>query len=289
MAVQNNTNLMGFTYQLGAVVFSLITDIFIKITVVDYPLIEIMFYRSVAGIPMLFVYLICTGNLQQLRIYRPGLHLLRSSCGIVGMFLIMTSYKHLPFAEASAILYIAPILITVLSVIILHETIYAHRIYALIFAFAGAMIIVRPDMELNWYYIYPFLGAFAFSAVTLSAHVLTRTDHPIGVTLIFFIFTSLITGGITAYHGFSPLFNSNLIWYAIVMGNAGLIAQILNMHAVHKCQPSFYAITKYMSLFGAAAAGLILFDELISLPLTIGMIMIVSAGIYISWKEHNTV
>lgn len=285
--MNERNNLLGFGYQLFAVLFSLLTDIVIKMVVVDIPLIQVMFYRSGAGLPLLIGYLILTNNLQCLKINRPMMHFWRASAGICGMFLFVSSYKHLPLAEASAIIYIAPILITVLSVVILKEKIYTHRIVALILGFVGTLIIMRPSADFNWYFLYPLGGALALSVVTLVAHVLTRTDHPIGVTVTFSIFVATITGAITLYNGFAPLENAAIMWYAIIIGNAGILAVIFNMHAVHECHPSFYAVTKYMSLVAAAVAGLVLFNEPITIYLALGMGFIAGAGIYISYCEHR--
>ncbi len=283
--MREKNNILGFGFQISATVLFLLMDICVKILVADYPLAEIMFYRSVMGLPFLFIYLKTIGHMHDLRITRPMMHLWRSVVGGMAMFSFFNAYKFLPLAEAAAILYTAPILITILSVIFLGEKIYAHRTFALVLGFVGTLVIVRPSLDFNGYYLYPLTGALGFAVVTIIAHKLTKIDHPISITVSFSIFIIVVTGIITAYNGFSPI-NSTLLIYAVVMGNAGTIGQILNMQAIKNCHASFYAVTKYIGLFGAATVGIVVFHEPLTKNVGLGMVIIATSGIYISWREH---
>ncbi len=284
--MNEKNNLLGFGFQISATCLFLLMDVCVKVLVADYPLAEIMFYRSVMGLPFLFVYLKVTGHMDNLRITRPVMHLWRAVIGGTAMFAFFNAYKYLPLAEAAAILYIAPIFITILSIIFLGEKIYFHRTFALILGFVGTLVIVRPSMDFNWYYVYPMLGALCFAVVTIIAHKLTKIDHPTSITVSFSVFLTVITGGITLYNGFSPMLNSTVIIYAVVMGNAGTIAQILNMQAIKNCHANFYAVTKYIGLFGSAAVGVLIFSEPLTFNVGLGMVIIAVSGIYISWREH---
>lgn len=284
--MQQKNNLLGFGFQLGSIALFIGMDVFIKILVVDYPLVEVIFYRSAMGLPLLFIYLKFMGHMSDLRITRPWLHVWRAILGLVVMYCIFSAYKYLPLAEASAIVYTAPIMITILSVVFLGEKIYAHRTFALIIGFIGALVIVRPSVDFNWDYLYPLGAALGFSIVTIVAHNLTKTDHPISISVSFSVSIALVTGAITLWLGFTPIMDIYILLYAFLVGNLGTVAQICNMYAIRACNASFYAVTKYIGLFGTALAGLLVFGEPLSTHLILGMGIIAFAGIYISWREH---
>ena len=284
--MQQKNNLSGFGFQLGAIALFICMDVFVKILVVDYPLIEVIFYRSATGLPILFIYLKWTNHMSDLRITRPWLHMWRSIVGGVVMYFLFSAYKYLPLAEAAAIVYIAPIIITILSVLFLGEKIYFHRTFALILGFIGTLIIVRPSMDFNWYYLYPLGAALGFAVVTIVAHNLSKTDHPISISVSFSISISVVTGVIALWQGFTPITDIRILMYVFLVGNVGMVAQILNMYSIRACDANFYAVTKYIGLFGSALAGLLIFGEDLTIHLILGMITIACAGIYISWREH---
>lgn len=283
--MQEKNNLLGFGCQITSMCLFLIMHAFVKMLVADYPLMEIMFFRSISGLPFLLIYLYVTNNLHALKITRPVMHLLRAILGASGMFLVYSAYKYLTFAEAAAILYIAPIFITIMSVIFLGERIYAHRTIALILGFIGVLVIVRPSIHFNWYYMFPLGAAFMSAVITLVAHKLTKTDHPIGIAISFNVIVSIFIGVIVVYNGFSHM-DMLTTMLAVLMGTIGSVGQIFNTYAIKYCNPSFYAVTRYSGLFGSAMVGLIVFKEVLTPHLILGMIIIVISGVYIAWREH---
>ena len=284
--MSEKNNLLGFRYQLKSISLLLAMQVFVKILVADYPLVEVMFYRSFMGLPLLFVYLYCTGNLQNLAVSRPVVHVLRVIVGGLGMYAAFSAYRYLPLAEAMTILNFAPIFITVLGVVFLGERIHAHRTIALILGFIGMLVIVRPSVDFNWYYAYPLFAALMFAVSTIISHSLTKTDHPTSITVSFSLSIAIITGGISLYYGFRLPFDSKALWFAIIMGNLGTVGQIYNIYAIKHSHASFYAAGRYMRLFGAAILGLVVFAEAITARIVLGMVIIACAGIYISWRER---
>ena len=283
--MQEKNNLLGFGCQITSMGLFLIMHAFVKVFVAEYPLTEVMFFRAVSGIPFLLIYLYATSNLRALKIHRPIMHLLRAIMGASSMFLVYSAYKHLTFAEAAAIIYIAPIFITIMSVLFLSEQIYIHRTIALILGFIGVLVIVKPSMDFNWYYLFPLGAAFVTAVITLVAHQLTKTDHPISIAISFNIIVSILIGSIVLYNGFSHMDTVTTL-LAILMGTIGSIGQIFNTYAIKHCNPSFYAVTRYSGLFGSAVVGLIVFKEPLTLHLIIGIAIIVISGVYIAWREH---
>ena len=82
-----------------------------------------------------------------LRTRHLGLQLIRSGCLFGATFCFFTALRYLQFAEATAIFEVAPLVITILSVIILKEQVGHRRWTGVIVGFLGAMVIIRPGTE----------------------------------------------------------------------------------------------------------------------------------------------
>ena len=75
---------------------------------------------------------------------RPGLQLLRSVLMACTTLMIFTTLHFMPLADASAVLYSSPILITAFSLPLLGERVGARRWLSVAAGFAGALIVIRP-------------------------------------------------------------------------------------------------------------------------------------------------
>ena len=89
---------------------------------IDYPLGEIVFFRSAPALLVLFVWLLMRREFPgALRTTWLSGHLVRSIAGASSMFLMFATYIFLPLADSSAVLYTGPLMIVVLSTIVLGE------------------------------------------------------------------------------------------------------------------------------------------------------------------------
>jgi drug/metabolite transporter (DMT)-like permease len=109
-----------------------------------YSPIQILFMRSAIALPFVAAVVCLLGTRRALRTQHPGLHLLRGAINVVSATAFYTSLRYLPFAEATAISFAAPLCVTLLSVFLLKERVDAARWAAIAFGFVGVLLIVRP-------------------------------------------------------------------------------------------------------------------------------------------------
>ena len=97
-------------------------------------------------------------------------------CSISSLFVGLT---YLPLAEATAIGFVAPLFITVLSVPILKQKVGIHRWCAVIVGLVGVMIIVHPGGNF-WHLvsIMPLIGALFFALFQILTRLLSTTENP---------------------------------------------------------------------------------------------------------------
>ena len=112
-----------------------------------------------------------------LRTPRLGLQLARSVLLLASTFLFFLAVKFIPLADATAIGFVGPLLVTALSVPLLGERVGWRRWAAVIVGFAGVLVIIRPGFGmLHWAVVLPLLVAVCFALYQIGTRVLSRTD-----------------------------------------------------------------------------------------------------------------
>ncbi len=278
-----------------------VNDALIKHLSDSYPLYEIVFIRSLVAILITAaVFVQLEGGWQVLRTKRPLVHLARGTCLLIANLTIFTALAVVPLAEAIAIFFVAPLLVTALATLFLGEISGVHRWVALCIGLAGVLLIVQPGgLGFHWALILPFISAVAYAAVhtitrsmglresatamSFYAHVvflvagaaagLTFGDGKFGGhdnASLEFVFRAwklvpildlmFMVGG-----GFCIAFAGYLITQAYRLSSAGLIAPF-----------------EYSALIYSTILGYVFWDEVPSTLSGIGMVLIVFTGIYVA-------
>ena len=81
------------------------------------------------------------------KLRHPWLMQVRGICGICSMLLVTVAFTTIPLAEVYALVFLTPIIVTVLSVLILREAMTPMRWALLAIGFAGVMLVVRPGFR----------------------------------------------------------------------------------------------------------------------------------------------
>ena len=205
-------------------------------------------------------------------------------CSISSLFVGLT---YLPIAEATAIGFVAPLFITALSFPILKEKVDLHRWIAVIIGLIGVIIIARPGGDF-WHLasIMPLLGALFFALFQIMTRLLSATEKT---------YTTLF------YTGLGGLIWSSLmvpfVWVTpsqihilvfIGTGVMGAIAHLFMISAFDRAEASLLAPYNYTKLIWVIFLGYWIFDDIPSLDMWMGVIIIVSAGFYVFYREKNS-
>jgi len=215
-----------------------------------------------------------------LQIFRPALLV----CSISSLFFGLT---YLPIAEATTIGFVAPLFITALSVPILKEKVGIHRWSAVAVGLIGVIIIVRPGGNL-WHFasIMPLLGALFFALFQIMTRLLSTTEKTY-TTLFYtglggFVWSSLIV----PFVWITPSYIYFLVFF--ITGAMGAIAHLCMINAFDRAEASLLAPYNYTKLLWVSIFGYLVFGDIPSPDMWIGAVIIVSAGIYIFYREKNT-
>ena len=167
-----NNNYLGIlAIVLGTVCFS-INDISVKLFSTEMPLHQLMFFRATFAICiLLFLILPFYGGLKFLNTNNPGFHIFRGLAVVGANTFFFISIAELSLAEATAIFFIAPILITVFAVFFLEEKVGIRRSLACLIGFLGMLFIIKPgSISFNLISLFPLIAALFYTAL----HIITR-------------------------------------------------------------------------------------------------------------------
>ena len=151
-------------------------DSLIKALSGDYPLHQMVFIRSLIGLSVSLVILQFEGGFRQLRTATPGLHMVRGLLVVLSNMLYFAALASLPLAMAVSIFFVAPLMITLMSVVFLKERVGLYRGGAILVGFAGVLVMTRPgsgggDGPALWVLLLPVAAAAAYAGM----QVMTRS------------------------------------------------------------------------------------------------------------------
>ncbi|MEM7499828.1 MAG: DMT family transporter [Pseudomonadota bacterium] len=154
-----------------------VNDMVIKALSGDYPLHQLVFMRSLIALPFSLTFLRFEGGLAALRTATPLLHLARGLLIVLANMLFYAAVVVLPLAEATALFFIAPLVITLLAIPLLGEPVGPRRLAAVAIGFLGVVVMMRPwesfaagDGPSRWLLLLPMGAALAYAGM----QILTR-------------------------------------------------------------------------------------------------------------------
>lgn len=205
---------------------------------------------------------------------------------LFGMTLLyFTTLKFLPFAEAVSLLQIAPLMITVLAALMLHERVGARRWIGVGIGFLGALVLLRPGLGVMQTAALLGLGAAAFQAAYQVATRMLGPGDSIWTTLIYSTgFGALAASCAMPFVWVTP--DAGAAGLMVLTGIFGFGAHLCLVWAYSQAEASAVAPFNYCAPVWATMAGLFVFGEVPAPTTLIGAVIIVGAGLYV-WRRER--
>lgn len=212
------------------------------------------------------------------KLNHPWLMQLRGICGIVSMVAVTIAFTTIPLAEVYALVFLTPIIVTVLSVLVLREPMTLWRWFVLATGFAGVMLVVRPGfraLELGH-----FTAVCAAISASIGAIVLKKISANerrvslLGVLLSY----ALVFNGIMMISSFE-LPTPNQFGMLVLIGLFGGTGQLLMIATTRRAAANQIAPTQYSQIVWAIILGGIFYGEYPDAVAVIGLAVVVAAGV----------
>ena len=302
-----NNNYLGISaIVFGTICFS-VNDISVKLFSSQMPLNQLMFFRAIFAISiLLFVILPFYGGFKYLNTNNPTFHIFRGLAVLGANTFFFISIAELSLAEATAIFFIAPNLITIFAMFFLQEKVGIRRGLACLIGFLGMLFIIKPGtISFELISVFPLIAALFYTAL----HIITRKygsqEKPLTMGFyiqVCFLVTSLMFAGgfyladfdaepsnaLTFLTG-SWVSVSTFDMFHILVGIAFPISigGILVSYAYKNYEASFLAPFEYGALVIAVVSTYLIWNEIPDRLSLIGMILIMFSGIFVSLREKQ--
>jgi drug/metabolite transporter (DMT)-like permease len=202
--------------------------------------------------------------------------------------IFFTSLAYIGLAEATALIDVNPVLITLGAAIFLGEKLGPRRLFGVFAALAGAMIVIRPGAGVfSMAALLPLTGAICYAANAL----ITRWIGPKESAWTSMVFTSVICTAIASLSLpfiWVPIATADLPRFALV-GLLGTVAQLCIIRAFTLAEAASVAPFAYIGILFATFWGILFFDTFPDRWTVIGALVIVTAGLYVWHREARAV
>ena len=223
------------------------------------------------------------------------LHAARGAMIAFATLFFFSGLAVLPMADAIAIFFIEPLLVTLLSALFFGEAIHWRRISAISLGLVGALIIIRPTFsEVGFAALYPVGAACCFSCYILLTRKLVRNEDPIRLQFFAGIFGCLVMSLALGYGQVSEIAIIDVAWPTrhewLLLGILGLVATICHLlvtYAYRLASIGILAPFQYVEIIGATILGLIIFNEFPDTITWLGITIIVASGMYVFHRESK--
>ena len=244
---------------------------------------EIAFFAAVS-LSIVLLPWILHRKLSALRTGKLHLHILRTVFSSIAVLALFYAVRETPLAKVTALSFTMPIFTSILAIYFLGEAIGVRRWAAILFGFAGAMVVLRPGfVVIDSGSLTVILSAFLFALTILVIKILTRTDSVVTISIygaIMRVPFSLIPA-ILVWQ--TPRIE-HLAWFAAI-GILEAAAAFSFTQALKDADTAVITPMFYLQLIWAAALGYVFFAEVPGTFTWIGAAMIVGATTYIAVRE----
>ena len=270
---------------LAVATFSLM-DAGLKQLSTHYPAFQVAALRGAASLPFVLVWALSTGGVRPLLRVRWPLHLLRGAMGVAMMASFVYALRTLPLSTAYSIFFVAPLLVTALSVPILGERVGPRRWTAIAIGLIGTLVLLRPTGEglVSIASLAVLLAAAMYAVSAISVRVLARTDSTQSM-MVWLMALMALGAGLLAWPGWTPVAGADL-WLILGIGVAGGIGQYAVTEAFRVGEASLIAPLEYTALVWGVLLDLTLWGVLPDGVTWVGAAIIVASGLYLLRRER---
>ena len=300
---KKNNNPKGIILILLAMMVFSVQDGIMKHIYNFVSLYEIYLIRTVVSFILILIFLIITKKPIVFKSQYPILTLCRVILFFFGFSSFYISLTVLPLGTATALFFVTPFLITIFAHFFLKEEIGPRRWAAIAVGFIGVYITLNPDFSnFNYLSLLPILCAFCYSLSMIIIKMTSDKDSVYTQTFTFYI-GAIIFSIIFYFVMGDGKFNTiehpaaqfilrewfvdieNSILFMVATGVTATVAFLLLFTAYSIASPAVVSPFEYSILLWSPLIGWIYFNEVPTLSTVIGILIIVSSGIYIFLRE----
>ncbi len=248
-----------------------------------YPVFMVIWARYLAQTVLMTVLFAPRMGRRVFHTLRPWLQLARGLSLVAVSVLFINGLTYIPLAEATSVIFLAPLLVTIASAW-LGEKVSGAQWLAVGMGLLGVMIIVRPGGALfTPAALLPFGAAVSFTVYQLLTRRLSGTDHPVTSNFLTSLVGCVTMGVLALFYWRTPTLTAALQMAAL--GAMAMTGHLLLTHAFRFASAASLAPFTYAQIIFAGGVGLLFFGHLPDLGGLLGMAVIILSGLFMAWVQ----
>lgn len=278
------SQLRGILFILASGAIFAFTDALAKVLTGEYPPGQILFFRTIFVLISIVVMVRLRGGVASVRIRNWRGQFLRGLMVAGTSLTFIVALKHAPLADLTALLFVAPLILTAAAPYFLGETVGWRRRAAVAVGFCGTLLIVRPSGDVPLFAL--LLGLMVpvlLSASDILTRHLAKTDTANGMMLFSNFMMAAVGVCLLPFGWVTPDWYGLLIFAAA--GTLQGVAQYLLIYAFIHGETVVITPFRYVMLVWATLYGYLLFGTIPRTETFIGAAIVITSGLYIYYRE----
>jgi drug/metabolite transporter (DMT)-like permease len=223
-------------------------------------------------------------GLSHLKTKKIGYMALRGIFNAVAMLTYFLALGLLPLSEISALTFTVPLFVAVLAVMFLGERLGPRRISSLVIGFSGALIILRPGIEIiGLGAVYALFSAATWAVAVIIIKFLSRTESSVTITIYGLFFLAIFTMPPALFVWEWPT-GKQYIWL-VTLALAGTIGQLLFAQSMKEADATLVMPFDFTKLIWASLFGFFIFSEMPAIWTIAGGFIIFASASYLTYRE----
>jgi drug/metabolite transporter (DMT)-like permease len=261
------------------------SDVTSKYLSATLPSIEIAWIRFLVFALIMVPAMVPGSRLYSLRTGQAGLQLWRGVTLLGSSLLFISGLRYLPIAEASATSFVAPLVVTALSIVFLGERVGLRRWLATAVGLIGVLIILRPGTSaFHVAAFFPLVSASAWACTLIMTRMMSGKEHAATTMTYSSIVGLIIVTALVPFVWVAPTWHD--ILFGTLVGVASTAGQWIVVLAFRYANASVLAPFSYIQLLWVSILGFVVFGEVPDVWTIVGAVIIVASGLYTAHRER---
>lgn len=281
----NVDNMRGIVLMLLGFFSFAACDVQAKVLTEDLHAFQIVWFRQI-GLFIGVIALLAMRGISVLRSANPILQVSRGLTAVISALCFIIGVTYVPLADAVAVTFIAPFLVTVLAALVLREPVGIRRAAAVAVGFLGMLIVIRPGMGVfHPAILFTVLAAFMFSARQILSRWLSGGDG-IATTVAYTSITTTVVASLALPFVWTTPVEPGVWAVAAGLAVTAALGEVLVIRALDLAQAVVVAPMHYSLILWSTFYGYVVFADLPDQWTILGCIIIVGSGLYTLHRER---
>jgi len=252
----------------------------------SFPVVQVVWARYFFHLVILLPVVLWRHGVDALVLRRPALQIARGGFLLGSTIFFFAAIALMPIADALALVFVAPLMVTALSPLVLKEQVGIRRWAAVSVGFVGVMVIVRPGFStFHWGMVLALSAGATYARYSLATRKLSGSAPPL-VTLAYTALLGALCMSAVVPFFWIPPDPTGLAWM-ILLGLIAAGAHFLIIKAFEHAEASLLAPLGYGEIFMATVVGYFAFGDFPDPWTWLGITIVIGSGVYVSLRERG--